>query len=210
MRLKEVNYYGFKHDVVNKMFTGGLTYIRTFMIRGHHWAVYRAANPDLSKGHKRYMMLGGQPDMGHPEYKMKYHVSGSTEQEMNEERFQQGVLCLGCDTVLYSINRHHYHSCGCPNETFVDGGKDYVRCGGVSMHLIEQVGIDLVDGTLTERNGVPIMPSDRVKLDPYLPELDIVAKVVKPAKKKRLTSRRKSSKIKKTRKAKNENTHSRK
>ncbi len=220
MRLKEVNYYGLNHEKINEKFSGDLTYIRTFSIRGHHWAVYRAANPNLELGHKRYMMLGCTYDVPvdlTEDLTRKWYVSGSTEQQMNEERFQEGVLCTACDTVLYSINRHHFHKCGCKNETFVDGGKDYLRFGGANLKLIERVEIDLVDGTLTVRNDIPIMPADRVKLELYHYSENPEAKVLKPRKsshsgEKRLKSGRKSGKTKTTRKAKTngKDTHSRK
>lgn len=139
-KIKEVNYYGLDHDQVAKSFGGDLTYVRTFSIRGHYWAVYHAANPDRSKGHKDYMMLGKDPNNG------KWYVSGSTPEEMEKERMQSAVLCLECDTILYSINRHHFHKCGCQNETMVDGGKDYLRCGGKDMSKVHTVDLDLITG----------------------------------------------------------------
>lgn len=47
------------------------------------------------------------------------------------------IKCLACGMVLESIFRHNWVSCGCENETFVDGGQDYLRCGGVDLTLIE-------------------------------------------------------------------------
>lgn len=41
-----------------------------------------------------------------------------------------GVECPDCKTRLFSHFRHDYKTCGCPNETMVDGGYDYMRCGG--------------------------------------------------------------------------------
>jgi hypothetical protein len=151
--VKEVNYYGLDHAAVNKKFTGELTYLRTFTIRGHHWAVYKAANPNRELGHKDYMMLGCSGSG-------QWSVSGSTPEQMEIERYQDAVLCTSCDTVLYSINRHHYHKCGCSNETMVDGGKDYLRCGGYDMSKIIQVKLDLITGLLvdsppSENNTVP-------------------------------------------------------
>ena len=40
------------------------------------------------------------------------------------------VKCLECGKVLHSKTRHDFVSCKCKNETFVDGGNDYLRCGG--------------------------------------------------------------------------------
>lgn len=144
MTLKEVNYYGLKHEEVAKKFTGGLTYVRSFQIRGNTWAVYKAANPDRELGRKDYMMLGKQPLTD------KWYVSGCTPEDMEKERYQDAVMCANCQTVLYSINRHHYHTCDCENKTMVDGGKDYLRCGGVQMDLVLQVRLDLVTGLLVD------------------------------------------------------------
>lgn len=46
------------------------------------------------------------------------------------------VQCLGCKTVLVSNYRHDCSRCPCKNETFVDGGYDYLRYGGVNLDLI--------------------------------------------------------------------------
>ena len=42
-----------------------------------------------------------------------------------------GVQCPQCGKHMFSYHRHDYRTCGCPNETMIDGGKDYLRCGGV-------------------------------------------------------------------------------
>ena len=43
------------------------------------------------------------------------------------------VYCFQCATTLTSTYRHHFVQCECPNKTFVDGGNDYCRYGGVNM-----------------------------------------------------------------------------
>lgn len=40
------------------------------------------------------------------------------------------VKCLICGTELESKYRHDFRQCACENETFVDGGNDYMRVGG--------------------------------------------------------------------------------
>ena len=47
------------------------------------------------------------------------------------------VQCLNCDTILVSFDRHDYKTCNCPNRTMVDGGTDYLRCGGVDMSKVQ-------------------------------------------------------------------------
>jgi len=143
MKIKEVNYYGFAHKKVYKQFGGDLTYIRTFSIWGKYdWvpvAVYRAANPDRSKGHKEYMLLMTNPEGGGT-------VSGMEQADIDKYRTQKGIICLNCDNVLYSINRHHLHHCGCKNEAMIDGGRNYLRCGAKDITKIREVTIDLLTG----------------------------------------------------------------
>jgi len=47
------------------------------------------------------------------------------------------VRCLACGTVLVSRHVHDYRVCGCPQETMVDGGRSYLRWGGVDVRLVE-------------------------------------------------------------------------
>ena len=47
------------------------------------------------------------------------------------------VQCRECGEVLTSYNRHDYKTCGCTNETMVDGGTDYQRYGGLNLDLVD-------------------------------------------------------------------------
>lgn len=46
------------------------------------------------------------------------------------------IKCLECGTILESKFRHDFQGCGCKNATFVDGGSDYRRIGGMSLDKI--------------------------------------------------------------------------
>lgn len=46
------------------------------------------------------------------------------------------VKCLECGKIIESKHRHDFVSCGCSNETFVDGGNDYCRIGGMDMDKV--------------------------------------------------------------------------
>ena len=59
----------------------------------------------------------------------------------------QAVQCIRCGDVIFSRAQYDYHSCSC-GETFIDGGRDYVRVGWKNLHPI---GISLV---LTQSNQV--------------------------------------------------------
>ncbi len=47
------------------------------------------------------------------------------------------VKCLNCGTILTSYHTHDFQSCPCENQTFIDGGLEYQRFGGVNMTLVE-------------------------------------------------------------------------
>ena len=47
------------------------------------------------------------------------------------------IKCLQCGKILESKFRHDFQQCSCPNQTFVDGGSDYCRYGGIDPTKIE-------------------------------------------------------------------------
>lgn len=124
MKIKKQDWYGFDHEAINNKLSGDLIFCNYFCVKGEYnpVAVYKAANPDESKGHKKYVLIHKTPEGTGV-------IRGMTTQEMKKERYQDAVICPSCDTLLYSVNRHNFHKCGCPNDVFVDGGKDYLRSG---------------------------------------------------------------------------------
>jgi hypothetical protein len=40
-----------------------------------------------------------------------------------------GVQCPVCIKRMFSFHVHDYKTCGCENETMVDGGRSYLRYG---------------------------------------------------------------------------------
>lgn len=148
---KERTWYGFDHAAVKKKFSGNPEFIREFEIACRTWAVYFCDAPDLSKGHKPYMMLGS--------FLGVYHVSGRTVEEMEKLRHQQGILCTSCGTVMYSMNHHDFHRCGCKNEACVDGGRDYLRILAADLTKVRTVIIDLLTGeTFDSETGELYIP----------------------------------------------------
>lgn len=49
---------------------------------------------------------------------------------------KNAVKCLVCNTVLESKYRHNFVTCGCPNETFTDGGLVYQRLGSKDLDKV--------------------------------------------------------------------------
>lgn len=45
----------------------------------------------------------------------------------------RGVQCPKCKKRMFSYSVHDYRTCGCPNDTMIDGGKSYLRYGGMIM-----------------------------------------------------------------------------
>lgn len=160
MKLKEVAWYGLDPEKVKKEFPNDPTFLRDFEVRGNVWSVFYVKNPNVELGHKNYLMLGKDP------MTRQWFVSGCTVEQMDKERFQSAVLCTQCDTILYSIARHHYHTCDCPNQTMVDGGKDYLRYGGMNMSKIMLVNLDLVTGEIVGKpKKARSLPSEKPKAE---------------------------------------------
>lgn len=67
------------------------------------------------------------------------------------------VLCLKCMTVIESKSVHDFRSCGCENESFVDGGGQYLRIGGHDLDYILPLKDDeLVYARKRKMSGVPL------------------------------------------------------
>lgn len=49
------------------------------------------------------------------------------------------IKCQVCGKILHSLSRHDFQQCDCPNESFVDGGYDYMRVGGADLSKIEVI-----------------------------------------------------------------------
>lgn len=47
------------------------------------------------------------------------------------------IQCLVCGEILESKYRHDFQMCGCPNQSFVDGGNSYLRIGGKDLDKIK-------------------------------------------------------------------------
>jgi hypothetical protein len=78
-------------------------------------------------------------------------VSGATEEEIQKARWQRAVQCGACKRTLVSYSNHDYKTCGCPNNTMVDGGQlDYYRYGGVDMMLVNIFKLDALTGEIDE------------------------------------------------------------
>jgi hypothetical protein len=56
---------------------------------------------------------------------------------MEKQIILNRVQCRECGEVLTSYNRHDYKTCGCTNETMVDGGTYYQRYGGLNLDLVD-------------------------------------------------------------------------
>ena len=64
------------------------------------------------------------------------------------------VQCKSCGEVLTSHHRHDYKTCGCENETMVDGGTDYQRYGGKDLSLVDTSStIHLSDDHMMNRSA---------------------------------------------------------
>lgn len=76
---------------------------------------------------------------------------------------RNAIKCLVCNTILESKHQHNFRSCGCRNQSFVDGGLMYSRVGGVDLDLVENL-CEYVEMTRGERDK----QLERQKLDEQL------------------------------------------
>lgn len=73
------------------------------------------------------------------------------ENEVIKVLTRNAIKCLVCNTILESKHQHHFVECGCPNQSFVDGGMLYTRIGGVDLDLVENL-CEYVEMTRGERD----------------------------------------------------------
>lgn len=140
MKIIQKNIHNFNHDKVNEKYGPGLTYLNNFPEKKEDgdtivWSVYHAANPDRSKNHKNFVLLGNLRNGN-------FIITGRD--DLESIRFVNGIKCEVCDTVIYSAYRHDFTECGCDNQASIDGGLDYMRVGAMDMDKIKNVRIDLL------------------------------------------------------------------
>lgn len=58
---------------------------------------------------------------------------------MDKKILRSRLECLECGDILESVDRHDCVTCGCPNETMLDGGREYLRYGAVDMDKIKLI-----------------------------------------------------------------------
>jgi hypothetical protein len=133
------NYYGFDHEAVSSVLKGNLSYLGTTTVFGEYRpvAIYRAANPDRSKGHKEFVLL--QTEEG------KLFVRGRELSEIEPFLHVNAVLCTGCGSTIYSTMRHHMAACEC-GKTAIDGGREYQRLSFDADTPFEEFRLNLLTG----------------------------------------------------------------
>ena len=137
--IRHINYFGFNHILVNKQFGGDLTYLGDICHAKDRnpYALYRAKNPDRSKGHKEFVLLWVHGSAG--------AISGMELAEVKKHVKHAAVQCTACGDVIYSVHHHDYHSCSC-GMTSIDGGRDYVKTGWTAPHLPVHGTVNLLTG----------------------------------------------------------------
>jgi hypothetical protein len=136
-KIQQINYYGFDHDKISAKLSGDLTFCNSLCVKGEYKpvGVYKAKNPDKSKGHKKYVLIHIDEFGG--------LIRGMTPKEMKLWRYQEAAHCHGCNDIIFSVYRHDYHACTCGKVT-IDGGKDYTKVSYESGHLYTVLTIDLI------------------------------------------------------------------
>lgn len=143
-----INYYGFDHAKINVSLSGDLTFCNSFCVKDEYKpvAVYKAKNPDKSKGHKKYVLIHLDEGGG--------CIRGMTPNEIKPWRTQAAVHCHDCRDVIFSVNRHDFRSCTC-GKVSIDGGKQYTKILYEPGHMYTQLTIDLISCKIVSIDNVP-------------------------------------------------------
>lgn len=64
--------------------------------------------------------------------------------KLKPPRYKDGIKCMQCGELLFSLHRHDFNKCDCSNETFIDGGNDYLRCGGIDLAKVQIITFDTI------------------------------------------------------------------
>lgn len=138
-KLKIDSYYGLKHEKIERKYNA--VFCSEFCVYGEYQPVlvFKAKNPDVSKGHKKYIFFNYLPESE------VLIIRGMTPYEMKKWRYQDAAICLNCNSLIYSIMRHHEQSCECGSIS-IDGGKDYTKISYTKLGDLLQVRIDLITG----------------------------------------------------------------
>lgn len=159
LTLKKVEWFSINHDRINDKFDGDLSFVNYINVGDDGdlvAAVYRAAKPNRKLGHKEFMLIWKRLAFSSEtqEVSHQYMVSGMELEQIKKHTKVDGLACLECGTAMFSLNRHHFHKCGCPNDAFVDGGKDYLRFGAMKMAKTQPVTIDLLTDKIRRKPKV--------------------------------------------------------
>lgn len=132
----QVNWYGFDHKKVSETLGSEVEFCNSFCVNGEYRpvAVYKAKNPDRSKGHKDYVLLTDK------------FIRGMDQDEIDKFRYQQGIVCLKCGDAMFSVNRHDFKYCQC-GSCAVDGGREYLKILGFPSDY-KTIDIDLLELTI--------------------------------------------------------------
>ena len=147
MKLKQenFNYYGLDIEKSANFLGENVKYLGTFCIKGNYLpsAMFYSPNTDKDKGHKHYPYLFIQNSV--------LYVGALDPEEFEKEKFQSGLFCQNCNSVIYSVNRHDYRFCNCEdekNKISIDGGKDYTKIGYRENSKYNLVEIDFKTGNI--------------------------------------------------------------
>lgn len=129
MRFVQPKYFNIEHEQISQMIPGGADYVSTFCLEGETEpvAIYRPRDPELArqKGFDELIGFSVNEVSGY-----EYGIFRSfTTKDLHRDRFQEGVFCLTCGDVIYSITPKDSPTCGCGN-CFVEGGKNNLSYGG--------------------------------------------------------------------------------
>jgi hypothetical protein len=143
MKLVKPNLTGLNHDKLCEVLEGDVSFLNEFCVNGEYLpvAVFHSSNPDISKGHKEFILVRRD------EYD-KAIIRGMDKKTILPFSLQSALHCLECDDVIYSVYRHDMRSCSCKAHA-IDGGKDYTKVSYTENKKMEMCQINLLTDEIT-------------------------------------------------------------
>jgi len=143
MKLVKPNVTGLNREKICEMLEGDVSFLNEFCVNGEYLpvAVFHSSNPDISKGHKEFILVQQDQD--------QLMIRGMDKKTILPFSSQSALHCLECDDVIYSVYRHDMRSCSCKAYA-IDGGKDYTKVSYLENTKMEMCFVDLLTDQITK------------------------------------------------------------
>ncbi len=147
-KIVKPNFYGFYHAKVCKAYQ--LTkFLNEFTVLKEYWPVAVYLREPTSKYPNPYFLL--QIDQEISDLDSGF-IRGMRPEDIEPFRLHNGLQCLKCGDVIYSLYRRWEQTCSCKT-CRIDGGREYFKVSG-AYDEFEAVQIDLLTDEVSKVNVI--------------------------------------------------------